>query len=143
MSETGGIPSDVATVAEANPIRTFEDLKCWRKCRELRIFVARQIVPALPKHERYQLRAQLLDAARSTTANIAEGYGLFHYLDNAKFCSNSRGSCWEVLDHLITADDEGLLPADLIARGKILLHEAVKLLNGYMTYLQRAATGPK
>ncbi len=49
---------------------------------------------------------QLLRAARSTTANIAEGYGRFHYLDNAKFCSNARGSCWEVLDHLIAGVDE-------------------------------------
>ena len=114
--------------AESSQIRTFEDLECWRKCRGLRIFVARQIVPSLPKHERYKLGGQILDAARSTAADIAEGYGRFHYLDNAKFCSNSRGSCWEVLDHLITADDEGLLPADVIARRKTLVHEAVKVL---------------
>src|SRR5207237_1099643 len=78
----------------------------------------------------------------STTANIAEGYGRFHYLDNAKFCSNSRGSCWEVLDHLITASDEALLPPPLIERGKVLVHGAVKLLNGYMSYLKRAASNP-
>jgi len=23
------------------PIRTFEDLECWKKCRELRLFVAK------------------------------------------------------------------------------------------------------
>ena len=49
-----------------------------------------------------------------------EGYGRFHHLDNVKFCSNSRGSCWEVLDHLITASDETLLPWALIEKGKIL-----------------------
>jgi len=52
-------------------IRTFEDLKCWKACRELRIFVAKEIVPRLPKHEKYTLSNQILDAARSTTANIA------------------------------------------------------------------------
>src|SRR5947199_9772334 len=71
-------------------IRTFEDLECWKQCRMLRLFVARQVVPALPRNERYRLGDQLLRAARSTTANIAEGYGRFHYLDNAKFCSNAR-----------------------------------------------------
>ena len=82
-------------------ITTFEDFACWKKCRELRLFVAKEAIPALPKEERYRLGEQLLRAARSTTANIAEGYGRFHYLDNAKFCSNSRGSCWEVLDQVI------------------------------------------
>src|SRR5437764_15294960 len=71
-------------------IRTFEDLECWKQCRMLRLFVARQVVSALPRDERYRLGDQLLRAARSTTANIAEGYGRFHYLDNAKFCSNAR-----------------------------------------------------
>lgn len=73
---------------------------------------------------------QLLRAARSATANIAEGYGRFHFLDNAKFCSNSRGSCWEVLDHLITARDEGFIDAEQLEQGRDLVSEAVKRLNG-------------
>lgn len=80
---------------------------------------------------------QLLRAARSTTANIAEGYGRFHYLDNAKFCSNARGSCWEVLDHLITAVDENLASNELLLRGRELVGRAVRLINGYMSYLKR------
>jgi len=119
-------------------IQSFEDLECWKKCRELRIFVAQEIAPLLPREEKYHLVAQVLDAARSTTANLAEGYGRFHYLDNAKFCSNARGSCYEVLDHLITAHDEGMIPAEKLARGKELVISAVKLINGYMNYLKRA-----
>jgi len=80
----------------------------------------------------------LLRAARSTTANLAEGYGRFHYLDNAKFCSNSRGSCWETLDHLITAHDEGLITDTQLNQGKELAYKAIKLLNGYMNYLSKA-----
>jgi four helix bundle protein len=82
----------------------------------------------------------LLRAARSTTSNIAEGYGRFHYLDNAKFCSNARGSCWEVLDHLITGNDEKFVSAELLAHGRVLVDHAVRLLNGYMNYLKRADT---
>lgn len=122
------------------PMRTFEDLECWQHCRELRLFVAKEVVPALPKHERYRLGDQFLRAARSTTANIAEGYGRFHYLDNAKFCSNARGSCWEVLDHLITSFDENLLSEAFLVRGRQLVATAIRLLNGYMTYLKRANT---
>ena len=39
-------------------IRTFEDLECWKACRELRIFVAKEVVPVLPREERFGLVAQ-------------------------------------------------------------------------------------
>jgi four helix bundle protein len=123
---------------EPRAVKSFEDLECWKQCRSLRLFVAKELVPTLPKDERYRLGDQLLRAARSTTANIAEGYGRFHYLDNAKFCNNARGSCWEVLDHLITGNDEGFISDDVLARGRLLVNSATKLLNGYMNYLKRA-----
>lgn len=81
----------------SSSIRSFEDLDRWRACREVRLFVAWTAAPSLPRDEKYRLGDQVLRAARSTTANIAEGYGRFHYADNAKFCSNARGSCCEVL----------------------------------------------
>jgi four helix bundle protein len=67
-----------------------------------------------------------------------KGYGRFHYLDNAKFCSNARGSCWEVLDHLITANDEDFLKSELLDQGRSQVARSVKLLNGYMNYLKKA-----
>jgi four helix bundle protein len=125
-------------------LNTFEDLECWKACRDLRRFVVKEIAPVMPKDERYRLNDQILRAARSTTANIAEGYGRFHYLDNAKFCSNARGSCYEVLDHLITANDEGIISATLLNEGRKIVTNAAKLLNGYMNYLKRAAkTNPQ
>jgi four helix bundle protein len=120
-------------------IKSFEDLQCWQACRELRLFIRRKIIPLLPKEEIYRLNDQLIRCSRSTTANIAEGYGRFHYLDNAKFRSNSRGSCWETLDHLITANDEGLIPDELLAEGRELVNQAVRVTNGYISYLQRTA----
>lgn len=122
-------------------VHSFEDLECWKQCRVLRLFVAREVVPTLPKEERYRLGDQMLRAARSTTANIAEGYGRFHYLDNAKFCSNARGSCCEVLDHLITANDEQLISGELLQQGRDITGSAIKLLSGYMNYLKRAQPG--
>ena len=122
-----------------NAIKTFENLECWKACRELRIFIIREVVPVLPREEKWRLTDQIIKAARSTTANIAEGYGRFHYLDNAKFCSNSRGSCWETLDHLITAKDENIIPAELLEKGRDLVNHSIKLINGYMKYLKKAA----
>ena len=108
-------PSDKRTSPE---IATFEDLDCWKECRQLRLFFGKEIVPHLSKDEPYRLGDQVIRAARSTTANLAEGYGRFHYADNAKFCSNARGSAYELLDHLITALDDGLITHDLFNRGR-------------------------
>ena len=52
-----------------NRIRTFEDLECWKACRELRQFVVKEVLLVLPKDERYRLGDQILRAARSATAN--------------------------------------------------------------------------
>jgi four helix bundle protein len=103
------------------------------------MFIFKKIFPILPREEKYRLGDQFIRAGRSTTTNIAEGYGRYHYLDNAKFCSISRGSCWEILDHLITANDENLISAQLLSEGRELVQEAVKYVNGYMNYLKRAA----
>lgn len=118
--------------------QNFETLDCWKACRELRLFVVKQVVPVLPLEEKYRLADQLIRAGRSTTANIAEGDGRFHYQDNAKFCRNARGSSKEVLDHLITACDEGLLGVDTLLQGRILVERAVKLLSAYIRYLTQA-----
>ena len=126
----------------SDSLKTFEDLECWKACRELRLFIAKKVVPFLPDHEKWRLADQLIRAARSTTSNIAEGYGRFHFLDNAKFCSNARGSCWEVLDHLITSSDEEMISDEVLQRGRALVNQAVKLLNGYMNYLKKAAQRP-
>jgi four helix bundle protein len=123
-------------------LRSFEELDCWQASREVRMFVFQHVLPALPREERFRLGNQILRAARSITANIAEGYGRFHYLDKAKFCSNARGSCAEVLDHLITAHDESLISGELLAAGRGRIEAALKLINGYLAYLKRAATAP-
>ena len=44
--------------AERSKIRTFEDLECWKQCRMLRLFIAKEVVPTLPKDERYRLGDQ-------------------------------------------------------------------------------------
>ena len=119
-------------------MKDFRELKCWQACRKLRRFVSTQVIPKLPKEEKYHLVDQLVRAARSTTANIAEGYGRFHYLDNAKFCSNARGSAYEVLDHLQIAVDEELITEEQFKTGENLVWDAVKLTNGYMNNLKKA-----
>jgi len=120
-------------------IDRFEDLDCWKACRELRVFVTREITPQLPAEERYRLVDQLIRAARSTTANIAEGFGRRHYLDNAKFIRNSLGSQHECLDHLITGNDERMISDEQLADFRVIFQKSSALSNGYASYLARTA----
>ena len=42
---------------------------------------------------------QFLRAVDSIGANVAEGYGRYHYLDKVRFYYNSRGSHYEAFTH--------------------------------------------
>lgn len=44
---------------------------------------------------------QFIESTDSVGANIAEGYGRYHYLDKIKFYYNSRGSLMECSEHWI------------------------------------------
>ena len=128
---------------ESKPnIRSFEDLECWKACRALRLFVSRSVVPLLPKEEQFRLKDQILRSSRSSTANLAEGYGRYHYLDNAKFVSNARGSLYETLDHLSAAFDEAYISEEILNSGRDLVTQAARIVNGYMEYLKRSAYDP-
>jgi len=92
-----------------NETKTFEELEAWKAGRELRKFVFTSIRPLSLQQKEFDLADQIKRASRSVTHNIAEGHGRFHYLDNYRFCSLSRGSLNEVLDQLITCDDDSLI----------------------------------
>ena len=116
--------------------RSFEDLTVWQLARKFRHRIY-QVSETWPRREMYGLTAQIRDAAVSVTANIAEGYGRYHYRENIQLCRISRGSVNEVLDHLYTALDEGYISKEtfdqLYAQGR----EVERVLNGYINYLKR------
>ncbi len=49
----------------------------------------------MDSHIRYNIGSQALRSIDSIGANIAEGYGRYHYLDSVRFYYNARGSLWE------------------------------------------------
>ncbi len=57
--------------------------------------IAWEVYSELDREYRYGMGQQFLNSTDSTGANIAEGYGRFHYLDSVKFYYNARGSFWE------------------------------------------------
>ncbi len=116
-------------------VRTFEDLTCWKSGREFRKEIYK-ISEKFPKEEQYHLTAQIRDAAVSITANLAEGFGRYHYQENIQCCRISRGSTNEVLDHLYTALDEKYISKKDFDRLYKQGREVERAINGYIGFLQ-------
>ena len=120
-------------------IRTFEDLDVWKVCRDLRMQVS-AIARTFPKEEQYRLRDQLVRASRSVTANLAEGYGRFHYAENIQFARQARGSLYEVMDHLTVAQEEELIADESFTSMREGVLRAISVVNGFIRYLSKART---
>ena len=83
---------------------------------------------------------QVIHAARSVTANIAEGFGRHHPQENLQFCRQARGSLVETLEHLNTAHDENLITQELYDSFRTRWNTAKSLLAGYIRYLETLTT---
>ena len=59
-------------------MQTLDTLEVYISAKAFRKEVV-QIANTFPKEEKFLLVAQIKDSARSISANIAEGYGRFHY----------------------------------------------------------------
>lgn len=114
---------------------TFEDLEIWQQGRKLRQDISK-MTNDFPKGEKYNLTNQMNRAARSVTANIAEGYGRYHYQENVQFCRQARGSLFELLDHLTVALDEYYIDHENYQEYKSKISNLVKKINGYIKYLK-------
>ncbi|HEU0063748.1 MAG TPA: four helix bundle protein, partial [Flavisolibacter sp.] len=83
---------------------------------------------------------QLLNSVRSVTANIAEGFGRFHYQENIQFCRQSRGSLTETMEHVIVAFDHNYINEEILNQVNKSYKNCLKELNTYIKYLQNKKT---
>lgn len=120
-------------------IKTFEELEAYKANRAFRMHIFQHIMPSIISAKEFNLADQLKRSSRSITANIAEGYGRFHFQDNAKFCTIARGSLYESLEHCITANDEALISNGVLDNARKLFDPAVRILNGYINYLYKSS----
>ena len=118
---------------------TFETLEVWKMARDLRIKIA-NLVKTFPQEEKYRLIDQIVRSSRSVTANIAEGYGRYHYQENIQYCRQARGSLFELLDHLYVALDEHYIPSNLFTDLKAEAFRVIEILNGYINHIKNQKT---
>jgi four helix bundle protein len=92
-------------------IKSFEDLEVWNKAKDL-VLKIYTMTANFPKEETYGITSQMKRAALSVPANIAEGFGRYHYLDKAKFYLNSRGSLFELKNFVLISIDLKFIDVD-------------------------------
>ena len=85
-------------------VKSFENLEVWQIGRDL-VTKVYALTAILPRSEVFGLIPQIKRAALSVPANIAEGFGRYHYMDKARFYLNARGSLYELKSHLLIAQD--------------------------------------
>jgi four helix bundle protein len=74
-------------------IKNFYELKVWQDAR------------TFPREEIFGLTSQMRRASSLITANIAEGFGRFHFKDKIRFYQQARGSAVELQNHLFLSQD--------------------------------------
>ena len=73
-------------------VRRFEDLAAWRVCVEL----CERIADVTASAEDHEFRRQILDAAESAPALIAEGFARFTHGEMIRYLRMARGELAEV-----------------------------------------------
>jgi len=100
-----------------------------------------KLADGLPPQERYDLVSQIRRSSKSVMANIAEGYGRYHYLDSLRFYYFARGSLDETINHIITAHDLAYIGDVRFRELYELGRETERMLNGYIGYVRKLKTG--
>ena len=108
-------------------VASHRDLKVWQKGMDL-AEEAYRLAKMLPTTEEYRLTGQLLRAAASVPANIAEGHARGTRKDYANFVNIARGSLAETETFLLLAVRTGLLKENQAATALGLTTELGKML---------------
>ena len=124
-------------------VMNLDKLEVWVRAKDFALSIYKEVVPHSPTDEKWNLTQQLKRAAQSIPANIAEGHGRYHFLDNVRFCYIARGSLTEIQSHMALAHDLGYLSDEIYVRMTGQTKSVGKQLNNYIAYLKRSKQGDK
>ena len=116
-------------------VRSFRDLRAWQTTRAFKVSVYR-LTTSGPLADDTRLRDQLRNAAASAASNIAEGFGRFEPIDNARFVRNARASLVECRNHLDDAVDRGHIDQQTHTELEAEITAAIIEVGGWLDYLQ-------
>jgi len=117
---------------------SFENLEIYQLAEKLADLLWK-IVSDWDNFAKNTLGKQVVDAADSIPANIAEGCGRFSYKDNARFIRIARGSLYETKNWLRRAYKRGLLTDAHVEALKPTIEELLPRLNAYLRSVTKSA----
>ena len=88
------------TITESIKIRSYKDLKIWKRSIEL-VKDVYEMTGLFPKEELYGLTSQIRRSAISIPSNIAEGFTRFYNKEYRQFLYIALGSCAELETQII------------------------------------------
>ena len=119
------------------PSLKLEELRVYQRAEELSDMVW-NIATEWEPFAKKTLGTQLVRAADSIGANIAEGYGRGSFADNKRFVRIARGSLYEVRHFLRRADKRALVPAEAKKQLQPLIKEISPTINAYLKSIGRS-----
>lgn len=108
-------------------INSYRDLTVWKRAMDLAQMIY-ALTKNFPKSEEYRITSQMIRAAISIPANIAEGNARGSRKDYARFVSIARGSTAELSTFLILANRIDLAPKNEIVPAYETSEEVGKML---------------
>ncbi len=115
-----------------------KDLEVYKIARELSR-EAWEVYEKLDWQTKKVMGDQFIEATDSVGANIAEGYGRYHYLDKIKFYYNARGSLGEACSHwLELLWERKKIVAEKYAYIKVIHKKLSMALNNFITATYKA-----
>jgi len=109
----------------------FEDLEVYQLAEKL----ANEIWYIVKEWECFTkntMGKQIVRAADSVCANIAEGRGRYNFQDNRRFVKIARGSLYETISWLRLAYVRQLLTSEQVSRFKPIIDDLLPKLNAYL-----------
>jgi len=123
-------------------ITRFEDIEVWKSARKLANLVY-QATEARNLSKDFELRDQMIRAALSAMANIAEGFDSGSDAEFARFLRISQRSATELQSHLYVAADRGYLAPSAYDSLYSKASDVKKLTGGFIRHLKGSRRSTK
>lgn len=113
--------------------KSFYDLEVWQSGFGL-LQEIYKITRSFPKFEQYALTSQMIRAANSVIANVAEAHGRFYYADKIRVFYIARAEINEVRSHLRVAQSQNYIDKETFS-GLDKKYESLTMkLNSLISY---------
>jgi four helix bundle protein len=116
-------------------MQDYRKLRVWQRAHQMAVD-AYTLPKYLKQPEGWPLRDQILRAAISIQANVAEGAGRGSNPDFIRFCWHSMGSCNEFESDILLAHNVKLIPSDIHTRLGNEVSEIRRMLTRFMETLK-------